>query len=501
MQDIDAKAIGVYGLGGLVLMERAGLKVAERVKALGIEKVAVLCGNGNNGGDGLVVARNLHNWGHKVKALMVGGKGKMSAACLSQYNTARKMGVPIEIRSRFKSADFHGAVVVDAIFGTGLGKDISGPIKKAIADLNASGAQVVSVDIPSGISSDTGAVMGAAVRATATVTFGLPKIGHFLHPGAEYSGELFVEDIGFPPSLTVDERLRCNILDKSEMSLLLPERPPYSHKGSFGHVFLIAGSRGKTGAALMAAKASLRAGAGLVTIGIPEYLTGSFQSAVREEMLLPLPDTGKGELSAKGLSEALDFLEGADVLALGPGLGRAEETAALIRELALRSTAPMVIDADAINALEGRTGILGKVKAPVVLTPHPGEFSRLSDMKKTDIEKNRVGSAAAFAKKTGSCLILKGVPTVVAEPDGEVFINPTGNPGMAKAGAGDVLTGIVAAFMAQGLSPLEASLLGPYMHGLAGNMAASRTSMHSLLATDIIEAIPDAFNSLRCIDG
>lgn len=498
MQAIDRATIREYGITAAVLMERAGLRVAERVREIGGHKVIVLSGGGNNGGDGIVAARDLHNSGYNVKVIMTAKKKELAPGCMVQFDIAGKMGVPIEFRKP-RAADFHSATVVDAIFGTGLKRNIEGPVAKVIETVNDSGAPVVAVDIPSGISADTGEVMGIAVRAGCTVTFGLPKRGHLLHPGAEYTGKLFVEDIGFPPTLTGSEKLKCNLLEHKEMALLAPERQAYSHKGDYGHVFVIAGSRGKTGAALMTARACLRTGAGLVTIGVPEHLMGSFQSAVMEEMLLALPDTGAGAVSIKALDKLLRFADAkADVVAIGPGLGTDEETSMLIQEFISRCAVPMVVDADGINALAGKTSMLGRVKAPVIVTPHPGEFSRLTGTDIRDIERDRIGTALGFSKKTGAFLVLKGVPTVVAEPEGSVFINSTGNPGMAKAGVGDALTGIISSLLAQGFnSPLEASLLGVYMHGLAGDIAAGDKGEHSLLSSDIIDAMPGAFNRLQ----
>jgi NAD(P)H-hydrate epimerase len=496
MQAIDKKTIEGYGISGLVLMERAGLAVTQRTKELSAHKILVLCGSGNNGGDGLVVARNLHNAGYKVKVLMVGKKDRLSPDCMTQYKIAKKLGVPVEFRVKLKEIDLHGALVVDAIFGTGLSKEVTGKIAETISFLNDSGVPVVAVDIPSGISSDTGQVLGTAVRASITVTFGLPKRGHLLYPGAEYTGKLFVEDIGFPPKLF--KNIKCELLEKDDMALLLPERPRYSHKGSYGHVLLVSGSKGKTGAAWMAAKACLRTGAGLVTIGVPDSLLDVLQSKVTEEMTLPLPDRGDGTLSLKALDTVLGFLyEKADILAIGPGIGTNEETQKLVHELLQRCTAPMVIDADGINALKGKTSLLKKTRAPVVLTPHPGEFARLTGKTINEIEKNRIDAAMAFSKNTGVYLILKGVPTVIAEPEGNVYINPTGNPGMAKAGVGDVLTGMTASLLAQGLSPLEASLLSVYTHGLAGDIASTKQGQHSLIASDIINTLHEAFQHLR----
>ncbi|MDP3261197.1 MAG: NAD(P)H-hydrate dehydratase, partial [Thermodesulfovibrionales bacterium] len=378
--------------------------------------------------------------------------------------------------------------------------------------INASDSPVISVDIPSGISSDTGQIMGEAVRADYTVTFGLPKRGHLLYQGAEYAGRLFIEDIGFPEELLHSEKLNAELIEKRDISLLIPERQRYSHKGDYGHVLVIAGSRGKTGAAFMCAKACLRAGAGLVTIGVPESLLDVFQSRVTEEMTLPLPDKGDGTLSSKALEKILEFLsEKADVLAIGPGISITDDTKKLVRELLLNSTAPAVMDADAINSLEGNKQILKKAKAPIILTPHAGEMARLLRQSSVvsrqlsvkdaeliaKIEKDRINTAMSFAKETGTYLVLKGVPTVIAEPEGRVFINPTGNSGMASAGTGDVLTGMLSGFLGQGLNPLEASILGVYMHGLAGDIAAKDKGEHSLIASDIIDAIPEAFSFLK----
>ena len=523
MRKIDRKTIRDYGISGSVLMERAGLKVSEKIKELFEKrKVIILSGGGNNGGDGIVAARNLHEWGWNVKVVLLTDKDKLSNDCLVQYKTALKAGVPIEVRKKVDKKDLHSALVIDAIFGTGLGRDVKGNIAEAISLLNAFDNPVVSVDMPSGISSDTGQIMGEAVRADYTVTFGLPKRGHLLYPGAEHAGKLFIEDIGFPDELLKSEKIRVELIEKKEVSLLIPERRRYSHKGDYGHVLVIAGSRGKTGAALMCAKACLRAGAGLVTIGVPETLMDVFQSRATEEMTLPLPDSGDGTLSSKAADSILKFLaDKADVLAIGPGISVTGDTKKLISTLVLNSTASMVMDADAINALEGDKHVLRKAKAPVILTPHIGEMARLLQKSapppippprggrvregvkasnaelRTSIENDRINTAMKFAKDTGTYLVLKGTPTVISEPEGNVFVNPTGNPGMASAGVGDVLTGMISAFLGQGLNPLEASILGVFMHGLAGDIVASKKGEHSLIASDIIEAIPEAFLSLR----
>jgi NAD(P)H-hydrate epimerase len=514
MRNIDEKTIKKYGIPGPVLMERAGLAVAIKIRELfDKKKVVVLSGGGNNGGDGIVVARNLYNWGWNVKVLLMVKEDKLGPDCRVQLRIAGKIGVPVEFRTALTDRDLHSAVVVDALLGTGMNKPVKSPLSDIIAFLNKSDVRVVSVDIPSGISSDDGQVKGEAVVADYTVTFGLPKIGHLLHPGAEHTGCLFIEDIGFPDRLLSSESLKTQTIEKTDASFLLPARPRYSHKGDYGHVLLIAGSKGKTGAALMAAKACLRSGAGMITIGVPETLVNIFQERVTEEMILPLQDNGNGILSDEASADILDFLNRkADVLAIGPGISSWPGLTKMLMTLLMAATAPIVLDADAINLLSGHTEVLSRVKAPVILTPHTGEMARLlgkrpatdkgmpanelNELNKT-IEADRVNAALSFSRKKGAYLILKGAPTIISEPDGKAFINTTGNPGMATAGSGDVLTGMVSAFLAQGLNPLDASILGVYLHGLAGDIAAEEKGMHSLIATDIIGKIPEAFICLK----
>lgn len=505
MRSIDRRTIDEYGVSSAVLMERAGLAVAERIRGLfERRKVIVIAGGGNNGGDGIVAARNLFNWGWNVKVIILPRENKLSPDCRVQYRKAKKMKVPMEFRAGISGADLHSALIVDAIFGTGINKDVEPPVSDIVSFLNRSEASVLSVDIPSGVSADNGRVMGQAVRADYTVTFGLPKIGHLLHPGAEYTGRLFIEDIGFPEGLLTAESLRVQTVQMSDAGLLVPARPADSHKGDYGHVLVIAGSRGRTGAALMTSKACLRSGAGLVTIGVPETLVDVFQTRVTEEMVIPLPDKGVGSLSFEAAGEIMRFVsEKADVLAIGPGIGVSADNTRIMRELITNSAAPMVIDADGINSIKGDTGILRRAKSPVILTPHVGEMARLlkedgeEAAERTAIEMERVALSLSFSKKNGVYLVLKGAPTVVAEPGGKLFINTTGNPGMATAGSGDVLTGVIAAFLGQQLNPLDASVLGSYVHGLAGDIAASAKGMHSMIATDIIENLSGAFAELK----
>ncbi len=523
MREIDRKTIEKFGISGLVLMERAGLAVVSKIKDLFDRKrVIVVSGGGNNGGDGFVVARNLYNEGWDVKVFLSTVPEDLKGDALLQYKAAVKFGMSVhsteDLLTHHMSIFSRHSIIVDAVLGTGLSKNVTGTLSEVIRLINRSNIPVVSVDIPSGISSDNGQIMGDAIGADYTVTFGLPKRGHLLYPGAEFTGKLFIEDIGFPQELIGSEKLNVELLEKNDVSRLIPKRKSYSHKGEYGHVLIVAGSRGKTGAALMAARACLRTGAGLVTIGIPESLSGVFQSCVTEEMTLILPDKGDGTLSSKASKKILDFLhETADILAIGPGIGSTPETERLVRTLIQNSASLTVIDADGINAIRGDEKIFARAKVPLILTPHPGEMARLlqgargkgQGAKKdvllktpysefiTKIEKDRINTAITFAKETKTHLVLKGVPTIIADPDGKTFINSTGNPGMATGGTGDVLTGMISGFLSQNKNPLSACILGVYMHGLAGDIAASEKGQHSLIATDIIDKISAAFHAIK----
>ncbi|MDO8281166.1 MAG: NAD(P)H-hydrate dehydratase [Thermodesulfovibrionia bacterium] len=502
MMEIDRAAINRYGIAGIELMERAGLACVDKINQMySYETAYVLCGGGNNGGDGFVIARILNGEGRNVKAFLAVPASKLKGDAKTNYIRAKKAGVQIFPISKFLTS--HSShitrhnLIIDALFGTGLSKEIKSPLSGVINKVNSLSSPVLSVDIPSGISSDTGQIMGCAVKADHTVTFGLPKRGHLLYPGAEYTGRLSIADIGFPQKLLTSSKIKANLIQKADALSLMPQRPKDSHKGTYGHVLIIAGSRGKTGAALMTAKACLRTGAGLVTIGIPDSLVDTFQARVTEEMILPLPDKGNGTLSSAAVPVILKFLEKrGTVLAIGPGISNDKEISALVCELIIRSHVPIVIDADGLNAIAGKTSILKRSGAPVILTPHSGEMARLLNRKAEKLKEDRINTAISFAKKTKAYLVLKGAPTVIAAPSGDAFINSTGNPGMSTAGAGDVLTGMISAFLAQGLNPQKASILGVYMHGNAGDIAAEKKGEHSLIASDIIKAIPSAFRSI-----
>ncbi|ACI20172.1 YjeF family protein [Thermodesulfovibrio yellowstonii DSM 11347] len=496
MAEIDKLTIDYYGIPSTVLMERAALSIVKHVLKFNPENLIILAGPGNNGGDGIACGRILKNKVKNIKIFQLFPEEKLSEDCKLQLSVAKKFGIPIVVGYPDNDQIDKADLIIDAIFGTGLKREIEGKVAEFIEILNSFKKLTVAVDIPSGVSSDTGEILGAAIKANLTVTFGLPKRGHLLYPGKDYTGELFIEDIGFPEELTNNENLKISLIEREFALSLMPPRPKYSHKTRYGHVFVIAGSTGKTGAAMMTAKAALRAGSGLVTMAVPAALKVVFQSKVLEEMILPLPCT-MNTLSKQALPEIMDFVkEKANSIAFGPGVGVNEDIEIILRELILNSSCPIVIDADGLTVLSKILNVLKDAHSEIVLTPHPGELSRLINIPVKDIEKQRIDIAQKVAQELNVIIVLKGVPTVIAEPQGRVYLNTTGNPGMATGGSGDVLTGIIASLIGQGLSPLYASVFGVYIHGLSGDIASRRKGFHGLIAGDIIETLPEAFIEL-----
>lgn len=507
MRNIDRTAINDYGIPGIVLMENAGLAVVKAIREIlgeiGGKAVTIFAGKGNNGGDGLVVARHLHNSGAEVKVLLLADPGEITGDAAINLNIWTKMGQ--KIYPVFRSDDFNVVrlflvktdLIVDAIYGTGFKGSVREPVGRILEAINASRKPVVAVDIPSGLEADTGKVNGPCVRATTTVTFALPKLGLFFEHGTGYVGELIVADISIPPVLYESQGLKRNLLEKQMVANWLPYRPNASHKGDYGRILLIAGSCGMTGAACLAAEASARSGAGLITLAVPEGLHGIVEAKLTEVMTAPLPQTDRQTLSLDALPEINRMLEKADVLALGPGLSTHPETVELVQKLLLSLSIPCVLDADGLNAMAGNTDIFEKMQAPLVITPHPGEMSRLTGLPVAKIQETRLATVEKYAAAWKTVVVLKGVPTLVCSPDGDVYINPTGNPGMASGGSGDVLTGIIAGLLAQGMDPLTASAAGVYLHGLAGDYAAVQKGMIGMLAGDILAVLPQAACNLE----
>ena len=502
MRELDRRTIEEYGIPGIVLMENAGRAVVSAIAhewgPVEGKRYVIFCGKGNNGGDGLVIARRLHNMGAKVSVRLFSGDMKGDAGI--NLNAARNMGIEIAPVSRDLSEEntlaAHADVVIDAIFGTGLSSEVGEPHAGVMKMINSTARKVVAVDVPSGINSDDGKVMGVAVHADMTVTFGLPKRGLYLYPGAQAAGTIKTAEIGIPRAAIGNSAIGANLLTAAHVRGLLPKREPDSHKGTYGHLLIIAGSVGKTGAAVLAARAALRSGAGLVTLAVPESLNDIFEEKLTEEMTVPLPETDERSLSYAALDGILELLEGKTAVAIGPGISRNAHTGRLVRELLPKLNIPAVLDADALNILSEDETPLDSMTVPVILTPHPGEAGRLLGVPAVEVQMERPSSAAALAKAHNCTVVLKGARTLVASPDGSFYVNPTGNPGMATAGTGDVLTGVISSFLAQGLKAHDAALIGVYAHGYAGDRAMDVKGYAGLIAGDIIEALPSAIGAI-----
>ena len=506
MKEIDRKTIEDIGIPGPVLMENAGLQIVRVLRALfprpEREKIVIVAGKGNNGGDGLVVARHLFNHGASPLVLLLGSKEDVRGDAAINLKIAAGIGVTIiEIRSeeewkKWKKNLQEATIIIDAIFGTGLVEAARGIYERAINDINKSGAFRLAVDIPSGLSSDSFEIIGPAVRADLTVTLAAPKIAHVFPPAEEMVGDFLVADISVPRHLLQDPNLRLELVDKADLRPAFIKRKNDTHKGSYGHLFIIAGSLGKTGAATMAAKAALKTGAGLVTVGTPASCLPIVARSMVELMTEPLEETSKKTISAEALSRTLNLIKGKDALLLGPGISTNEATAEFVWKLIPKIKIPVVIDADGLNILGQKRELLTRLSKPAILTPHPGEFGRLVDLPIAEVLAKRLELVPAFAKKYGVYLVLKGYRTLIGAPDGRVFINPTGNPGMATGGSGDVLTGILTGLLGQGLGVWDAARLGVHLHGLAGDIAARHLTQLAMTAQDVLRFLPQAWKEL-----
>ncbi len=509
MRALDERTIREAGIPGHVLMERAGEGAAQAFldafPELAGKAVVVFCGKGNNGGDGLVIARHLCAAGTPARALLLGKADALPGHPASMLQAARGARVRVdEISDEAALGRAAGelspcAAIVDAVFGTGLERPVAGLAGAAIDLMNAMrpGRRVLAVDIPSGIDATTGAVLGRAVEADLTVTFGLPKRGHVLFPGAALAGSLRVVDIGIPPAFVADVNIREAIITPSDALAALPPRQPDAHKGTFGHLLVLAGSPGKTGAAALTAQAAMRCGTGLVTLAAPESLIPVLSTKLTEVMCEGVPETDARTLGRKAGERLASLAEGKTALAVGPGLSTHPETREFVLAIAREVALPVLLDADALNALAGRVDAIGPAPGPRVLTPHPGEMGRLLDTDSHAVNADRFGAARGLAQAQGVVVVLKGAYTVVADPGGELRVNMTGNPGMASGGMGDALSGMIGGFIAQGVAPFDAACLGVYLHGLAGVRAAAEHGRVGLLATDLIERIPATIDALR----
>lgn len=503
MHEIDDAAIKQYGLPELSLMESAGERVYKAVERLlssvGNKSIIVLAGSGNNGGDALVTARYLFNRGAKVKVFLIGNKNHRTDSFNVQMKIIKEMGIEIlQLESersweRLQVALKFTDAIIDGVLGTGFFGEIRPTVLKLIRLVNAAGKKIISVDIPSGVASDTGAVDDVAINATCTVALGLPKPGHFICPGANYVGELIVDDIGIPNDLLNDD-IHQTLIDDELAKTLLPLRARDVHKGSCGKILVIAGSRGMTGAASLASMAALKVGAGIVILAVPESLSDLYEVKLTEVMTMVLPETKGGIIGGKpALELLLKVAEKFDAVLIGSGLGRNAETLELVKNFAGTVDKPLIIDADAIFAFNGIADDLKKCKQIPILTPHLGELATLLNTTVDELRKSLILNVKKVAQDYRAIIVAKSECTIVAYPNGEIFISALGNNGMATAGSGDVLAGAIAGLMKQ--TPF-APLAGVYLHGTAGDFAAS-TKGDGLIASDILENLPVAIKKIR----
>ena len=505
MREADRRTIEDIGIPSLVLMENAGRQVVAAIEAIHGEEldgsVAVLCGRGNNGGDGFVVARTLLQRGIDVAVFLFGRVADVRGDARVNLDILGRLGLTVVEIDDSQAWELHfsevkeAALIVDAIFGTGLRGPLTGLLETVVADVNGSGIPVVAVDLPSGLSADSHEPIGPCIDATVTVTLAAPKLSLVLPPAEAHAGDVVIADIGVPDAVLDDlDGARVELLTRASMRELVGPRSPDSHKGDFGHVLIVAGSRGKSGAAFLAAQGALRSGAGLVTVATAASAQPVVASMAPEYMTEPIEEDGDG-LSVEAVDRLLNTAR--DVIAIGPGLGQAIGTRRFITTLVDRATVPLVIDADGLNAFVGNAGALvGREGRDVIITPHPGEMARLVGVSNHDVQANRLAIAREFATSHHLYVILKGHRSLVATPDGTVFINPTGNPGMATGGTGDVLCGMIAAWLAQLLDAEAACRLAVYMHGLAGDLTEADLGDAPMTAGDLAQHLSDAFLEL-----
>jgi len=505
MREMDRLTIQKYGVPSLALMERAGAGIAEailvRLSRNAKKGVLVVAGKGNNGGDGFVVARLLKKKRIPCEVALLARRDEVSS------DAAQNLRAFLKLKGRvheMAADDFEwlsrligkNGLIVDAILGTGIKSEVRGRLAEAITLINTAGLPVVAVDIPSGLDTDNGRPLGVAVQAEMTVALAFPKLGEVVYPGVSYCGELVVADIGIDDRAVAEVAPQTELLTRETVRWLVPRRDADTHKGSYGHVLIVAGARGKTGAAILACRAAMRAGAGLVTLAAPSSLNNIFAGALVEVMTEPLRENAAEEMEALGDDDWRALLARKNALLFGPGVGVHPATQNITRWLLRNLDMPWVIDADGLNNLALEIERLRHAKVPPVLTPHPGEMARLTGKDTSTVNADRVGIARAFALEHRCHLILKGARTVIATAEGKIFINPTGNPGMASGGMGDVLAGILVALLGQGLPAEDAMMLGVYLHGFVGDQVAASQGEIGLIASDIIRGLPSGMNAL-----
>lgn len=508
MNEIDRYTINELGIPGIVLMENAAIKVFEEAAAVlggsvSGRRVLLLAGKGNNGGDAFAIARHMKLKGANICIYVLAEKTSISGDTKINLNILENIGVIVNELTDIKhligfEKDLEiSELIIDGIFGTGF-KGPPGLIaSEAIGKVNSAGRYVIAIDIPSGIDGETGKVPGICIKADVTVTFQLPKIGLVVHPGCDFVGKLVVADIGIPDKSIDMQKINSQVIDGKDVSGIIPLRSSDSNKGDYGKVFIVTGSAGMTGSGCLCAKAALRSGAGLVYVGAPKSLAFIYGSSLVEPIIIPVEDGKKGYISSGSLAQILNTMERMDVIAIGPGLSINDDTKAIVNGIIRKSKIPLILDADAINSIASDVSVLNELKVEAVITPHPGEMARLCGLTVEEVQADRIKVASEFAEKWHVTVALKGSRTIVALPDRKIFVNTTGNPGMATGGSGDVLTGIIAGLVGQGINPGDAAVAGVYLHGLAGDAAAAKKGMHGMIAGDIVEDLPYAIEGTR----
>jgi NAD(P)H-hydrate epimerase len=509
MRAIDERAIQGMGIPSLTLMENAGRGVATLVRdrifedSIKGKRVAVVCGRGNNGGDGFVAGRYLAEWGARVTFYLIGARSTIKGDAKINCDRLMKVHLPVvELSEGGPKPPFNEFdLLLDGIFGTGFHGPITGAAAAVVDAMNQSKTRIVAIDSPSGLNADTGECVGPprrVINAFRTVTLACSKKGQWLWPGRSNVGFLEVVDIGIPKEAVGNEGVNLSLITEDFVRHSLPLRPPDAHKGTFGKALIIGGAVGMSGAIALAANACMRCGVGLTYAGCPESLADLVDIKATEPVVLPLPEVrAKRVLARRGLGEIIKHFARVDAVAIGPGLSTHHETQELVRRLVARRIKPTVLDADGLNAFaETPETLAEKANAPLIITPHAGEMARLLGSSVESIASDRESAARQAAERFGCIVVMKGAPTFVAEPGGQIYLNPTGNSGMASGGVGDVLTGIIVSFLAQGCEPLTAALMGVYIHGLAGDFAATEKGERSLVASDLVEALPEMLQFL-----
>ena len=505
MAAIDGEAINRFRIPGLILMENAALQVVQYILELMPQRrgrVLVFCGKGNNGGDGFVIARHLLRYGYVVSVWAMDRSQVYHGDAFVNYEILIKQGVPVSLVTEGDPPHIlnyldKDDLIVDALLGTGLSRDVSPKFAALISAINDSRAQVLAVDIPSGVCANSGKVMGTAIKARHTVTFALPKRGLLLYPGAECAGRIVVVNIGIPKQVLDKEVVTERLITAESVQALLPERLQQSHKGTYGRLLLLAGSPGMTGAAVLTAEAALRGGAGLVYLGAAPELRLVLEPKLKEVIMRELPGDGQGNLDRDGFSRIQEESNVCQALAVGPGMDPGYSTLTILQQIMEKISLPLVLDAGALVALALDPSLLEcKDKPPLILTPHPGEMARLLGIDVKTVQDQRWELAAEKAREWNCVLVLKGAHTVVALPSGKIFINPTGNAALATAGSGDILTGLISALLTQGYSADDAAVTAVYLHGLAADLLVAARGLRGHTASDILSFIPAACQHL-----